>query len=142
MTNRRVTSETRSRRGSRGWFIDLVSPLGYEGEMQVTDSLIRNGHVIFTTLVPTGDPCENGGSSWLWELNLFTGARLPTTPWDLNDDGEFNDDDKVDYEGGVDRRRRHTHGGRHHAEACGARRRDMRLAHLPRHQRWHRNPLP
>ncbi len=99
LTNRRVTSETPLETGSRGWFIDLVSPLGYEGEMQVTDSLIRDGHVIFTSLVPTGDPCENGGSSWLWELNLFTGARLPMTPWDLSGDGEFNDDDKVDYEG-------------------------------------------
>ncbi|HEU5137749.1 MAG TPA: PilC/PilY family type IV pilus protein [Steroidobacteraceae bacterium] len=92
LTNRRVTTNLVPESDDRGWFIDLVSPLGYEGEVQVSDPLIRDGHVIFTTLVPTGDPCENGGSSWLWEINLFTGARLPNTPWDLNNNGDFTDD--------------------------------------------------
>jgi type IV pilus assembly protein PilY1 len=91
LTDRRVTSNNVPAANSRGWYLDLRSPNGYEGEMQVTDSLIRNGHVVFTTLVPTADPCDNGGSSWLMELNLFTGARLAKTPFDLNNNQLFDD---------------------------------------------------
>jgi type IV pilus assembly protein PilY1 len=87
----RVTSANALGATSRGWYIDLISPSGAQGEMQVTDSLIRNGHVVFTTLVPNTDPCEFGGSSWLMEMNLFTGARLSTTPFDLNNNEIFDD---------------------------------------------------
>jgi type IV pilus assembly protein PilY1 len=87
----RVTTNNVLGSTSRGWFIDLVSPSGFQGEMQVTDSLIRNDHVVFTTLVPNTDPCEFGGSSWLMEINLFTGARPALTPWDLDNNGLFDD---------------------------------------------------
>jgi len=88
----RVVSQNAVAGTSRGWYLDLVPPTGgAQGEMQVTDSLIRNNHVIFTTLVPNSDPCEFGGSSWLMELNLLTGGRLDTTPWDLNNNGLFED---------------------------------------------------
>jgi type IV pilus assembly protein PilY1 len=95
----RVTTNDPVGADKRGWYLDLVSPHGAQGEMQVTDSLIRNDHVVFTTLVPTADPCENGGSSWLMELNLFSGQRPASTPWDMNDNGLFDD---VYTEGGVD----------------------------------------
>jgi type IV pilus assembly protein PilY1 len=79
---------------ARGWYIDLVSPArGFEGEMQVTDSVVRNGRVIFTTLIPNPNVCEYGGTSWLMELDVLTGGRLDNSPFDLNDDGEFNSDD-------------------------------------------------
>ena len=87
----RVTSNNALGGTSRGWYMDLISPSGAQGEMQVTDSLVRSGHVVFTTLVPNSDPCEFGGSSWLMEMNLFTGARLDTTPFDLNNNGLFDD---------------------------------------------------
>jgi type IV pilus assembly protein PilY1 len=89
----RVTSANLQDADSRGWYIDLVSPSGFQGEMQVTDSIIRNGHVLFTTLVPNADPCGDGGSSWLMELSLFNGARLENTPFELSGNGKF--DDKV-----------------------------------------------
>jgi type IV pilus assembly protein PilY1 len=88
----RVTSANTVAGTSRGWFIDLVSPSGFQGEMQVTDSLLRSGSVVFTTLVPNTDPCEFGGSSWLMEMNLFTGSRLDSTPFDLNNNRLFDDD--------------------------------------------------
>jgi len=87
----RVTSKNALGGTSRGWYMDLISPSGAQGEMQVTDSLVRSGHVVFTTLVPNSDPCEFGGSSWLMEMNLFTGSRLDTTPFDLNNNGLFDD---------------------------------------------------
>jgi type IV pilus assembly protein PilY1 len=81
---------------SSGWYLDLVSPLhGFEGEMQVTDSLISNNEVLFTTLIPNTDPCSAGGRSWLMALNLLTGSRLDTAPFDLNGDGKFDENDNI-----------------------------------------------
>jgi type IV pilus assembly protein PilY1 len=86
---------------NRGWYLDLISPgPTFMGEMQVTDSVLRNGQIIFTTLVPNPDPCGFGGSSWLMALDALSGARLGST-FDLNGDGQFGSSDKVT-EGGVD----------------------------------------
>jgi type IV pilus assembly protein PilY1 len=75
-----------------GWYLDFISPGDvFRGEMQVTDPLVRLDSVIFTTLVPNTDPCEFGGSSWLMEMNLFNGQPKSKTPWDLNDNGLFDD---------------------------------------------------
>jgi type IV pilus assembly protein PilY1 len=81
---------------NRGWYLDLLSPTnGFEGEMQVTDPLIRDGQVIFTTLIPNADPCSYGGRSWLMTLNLKTGGRVDVSPYDLNGDQKFTDSDYV-----------------------------------------------
>ncbi len=82
---------------TRGWYIDLVSPTsGFEGEMQVTDPVLRNGRIIFTTLIPNPDACAYGGRSWLMELDAASGRRLSLTPFDLNGDGLFNSEDFVE----------------------------------------------
>ncbi len=94
--NIRVTTQEPLVPTSRGWYLDLVSPVnGFEGEMQVTDPVLRNGRVIFTTLIPNADVCEYGGTSWLMELSALSGGRLDSTPFDLNGDGLFNEDDYV-----------------------------------------------
>jgi type IV pilus assembly protein PilY1 len=82
----------------RGWYLDLLSPNApnFRGEMQVSDSVLRNGRIIFTTLIPDADPCSTGGSSWLMEMDALTGGRLDETPLDLNNDGEFTDADFVE----------------------------------------------
>jgi type IV pilus assembly protein PilY1 len=80
----------------RGWFIDLQSPVnGYEGEKQVSDSILRNGKIIFTTTIADPDPCAFGGRSWLMEMDSLTGAQLQYSPFDLNNDKNFNDTDFV-----------------------------------------------
>jgi type IV pilus assembly protein PilY1 len=87
---------------SRGWYVDLLSgspgvppPPGFKGEMVVADPILRNGRVIFTTLIPNPDPCDFGGSSWLMEMDAMSGARLEFTPFDNNDDGQFTQEDFV-----------------------------------------------
>ncbi len=80
-----------------GWYVDLVSPTeGYQGEKQVSNPIVRNGNVIFTTLIPDADPCAFGGGSWIMELKLLDGSRLDSTPFDLNNDGQFTDADLVE----------------------------------------------
>lgn len=80
-----------------GWFIDLISSdsLNNFGERQISNAVIRNGKVIFTTLLPSEDPCEFGGSGWLMEVDLRSGARLQYSPFDLNDDGVFDAGDFI-----------------------------------------------
>ncbi len=81
----------------RGWTLPLIyDEIGYEGERQVSNTVVRAGRVIFTTLIPDNDPCVAGGSSWLMELDALSGARLADTPFDLNRDGIFDGNDFVE----------------------------------------------
>ena len=79
----------------RGWYLDLVSPHGYEAEKSISDPILRNGKVIFTTTIPDADPCAYGGRSWLMEMDAMTGSDLSYSPFDLNYDKKFNDQDYV-----------------------------------------------
>jgi len=92
----RVTTELPVLPTSRGWFIDLVSPVnGFEGERVVSQPLLFEGLVLFATLIPSADPCAAGGSSWLMAMNRMTGGR-PDFPWfDTNGDGVIDGDDLV-----------------------------------------------
>ena len=96
----RVTTENSISWGThKGWYIDLMSPLsfrGWEGERVVSTPLLRDGRVIFSTSIPSLDPCEYGGTSWLMELSLVDGSRLSVSPFDLNADGAFNEGDYVE----------------------------------------------
>jgi type IV pilus assembly protein PilY1 len=87
--NARVTSSTPVDYAVKnGWYLDLVSPGGAAaGERVVSPSLLRSGRVIFTTLIPSSDPCEFGGTSWLMEVDATTGARLDVSPFDFDGDG-------------------------------------------------------
>ncbi|HKR35402.1 MAG TPA: PilC/PilY family type IV pilus protein [Steroidobacteraceae bacterium] len=90
----RVTSNNAP--GARGWYMDFVSPGNqWIGERVVSNPLLRNGRVIFTTLIPDVDPCGFGGHSWLMELDSVTGKRLAEAPFDLNRDGKFDANDFV-----------------------------------------------
>ena len=68
-----------------GWYVNLPT----NGEKQVTDPLLREGRIIFTTLSPGTDACNPGGTGWLMELDSANGGRIDET-LDLNGDGVFN----------------------------------------------------
>ena len=79
--------------------MDLINTEGGNtdnlGERQVSNPVIRNGRIIFATLLPSNDPCTFGGSGWLMELDLYSGGRLAFTPFDLNGDGVFDEKDFI-----------------------------------------------
>jgi type IV pilus assembly protein PilY1 len=83
-----------------GWVLDL-QPVKIEdvanssnfGERQVSNAIVRNGRVIFTTLIPSTVECEFGGTSFLMELDFRDGSALEFPAFDLNGDGEFDADD-------------------------------------------------
>jgi type IV pilus assembly protein PilY1 len=91
----RVTSNNSRGPSDKGWYIDLVSPLGFQGEMQVTNPVLRNGRAVFTTLIPDTDICAYGGRSWLMDMDALSGSRLAYTPFDLNRDLQYNSGDYV-----------------------------------------------
>jgi type IV pilus assembly protein PilY1 len=84
---------------NRGWYMDLLSPPNppgtYKGEMQVSNSVLRNGRIVFTTLIPDANPCSAGGTSWLMEMDALSGSRLLESPFDPNHDSVFSEADFV-----------------------------------------------
>jgi type IV pilus assembly protein PilY1 len=93
----RATTDTQVDYSSKeGWFMDLVSPVnGAEGERVVSAPLLRSGRIIFTTLIPASDPCGWGGTSWLMEMDAVNGNRLDSSPFDVNEDGSFDEQDII-----------------------------------------------
>lgn len=82
--------------GKRGWYMDLAFPAGQGGgERVVSVPLLRHGRVIFTTLIPSQDPCLTGGYSWLMELDARTGSRVGYEVFDVNRDGRIDAADVV-----------------------------------------------
>lgn len=75
----------------RGWYMDLPST----GERVIGPAVVRAGRAIFTTVVPSNDPCEFGGTGWLMEVSATTGAKLPYSVFDTNGDGLVNDADSA-----------------------------------------------
>jgi type IV pilus assembly protein PilY1 len=78
-----------------GWYLDLKVPVDtYEGERVVTDPIIRDDRVIFTTLIPVNAVCGSGGRSWLMVLDLLSGSRLPEAQLDTNGDNVIDSRDE------------------------------------------------
>lgn len=93
----RITSENLVTYSDMGWYMDLIVGGNAAGERITEDIIYRNNKIIFTTLIPSNDPCEYGGSSWLMELNAYSGGRLNYSPFDINGDGEFDIEDNLNY---------------------------------------------
>lgn len=96
----RITTENTINWSSQfGWYMDLFNTesgnTNNYGERQVSNMIVRNGRLIFTTLIPSDNACDFGGTGWLMELNVFNGSRLSSSPFDLNSDGVFNLSDLI-----------------------------------------------
>jgi len=82
-----------------GWYIDLINTEGgntdNKGERQISASILRDGRIIFTTMMPEDNPCSAGGTGWLMELDARDGSRLAFSPFDVDSDGNFDEDDYI-----------------------------------------------
>ncbi len=85
--------------GKRGWYLDLKDSSIPRGERIVTRSalyhLIRPV-LVASSIIPSADECEPGGSGYINALDPFTGGRLTQVVFDLNGDGRFDDRDRLD----------------------------------------------
>jgi len=68
-----VTSTAVSFSDKSGWVLDLPET----GERVVTNPVLSGGVLVFTTNTPDSlDPCNPGGSSWIWFLDYATGGII------------------------------------------------------------------
>ena len=84
----------------KGWFLDLQWKTsrggpGAKGERVISQAQLGGNRVTFSTLVPSSNPCDAGGASWILSLDLATGSRLAYSYFDYNGDGEINQDDYI-----------------------------------------------
>lgn len=96
----RVTSNNLLANNDRGWYMDLVYNGNARGERVVSNMLFLSGKIIFSTIIPTSDPCDFGGESWLMEVDAYTGARLNYNVFDINNDNAFDTNDSATYSNG------------------------------------------
>lgn len=95
----------------RGWYLNLPNTPNVPAERVVSTPLVMEfvdpsvpDRILFVTNTPASDPCGRGGITWLMELDLISGgytlssSGTPTSVFDLNGDGVFDDADLV---GGV-----------------------------------------
>lgn len=79
-----------------GWALNLLKPVNIaEGELVDSFPLVRRGLVVFSTKIPNTDPCASGGKSRLMEVGTLSGGEPGGAPFDVNGDGQVNNDDFV-----------------------------------------------
>jgi type IV pilus assembly protein PilY1 len=85
LTNKGIDS------AKRGWLIDFP----VNGERSVFRPLLIYGRLIFTTLIPSVNPCDFGGTSFLMVISPSTGGRIDAPVLDTNADKALNASDKI-----------------------------------------------
>lgn len=100
-TNPNAQDELAASPAHRGWYMDFPfsgDSMGLNpgtGERVVFRPVISTGKLVFTTLVPSTQACQFGGTSFLMDINPVTGSRLTTSPFDVNNDSNFSSGDFI-----------------------------------------------
>ena len=78
----------------KGWFIDLDEPS--PGERVVSNPRVRGTVLLFASMVPPQeDTCDAGGTGYINALDAFNGTSLGSPYFDVDGDGDFDDDDRI-----------------------------------------------
>ncbi len=96
--NFRITTANTMSSSNQGWYMDLLNPPTpgtAVGERVVSDPVVNNGTILFATIIPQGNACQFGGTSWLMLLDMNSGSQMKTSPIDTNGDGQINSKDLV-----------------------------------------------
>lgn len=72
--------------GDKGWYMDLPAT----GETVPFNPLPTSGQVLYNTVIPSTNPCEFGGESFIMALDPFTGAASALGNFDADNDGNFS----------------------------------------------------
>ena len=79
-----------------GWYINLrLGSTALNGERVVATPSLSKDRVLFTTFIPSSDPCLSGGESWLLGVDVLSGGRLAESLFDVNNDRYFDSTDVV-----------------------------------------------
>jgi type IV pilus assembly protein PilY1 len=74
-----------------GWYFDLPE----NGEMMVSDVVVKYGRALVVSFTPEQTPCGYGGDSIYHQLNACSGGRPSTKTFDVYVDGVINDQDLI-----------------------------------------------
>ncbi len=80
-----------------GWYLNLMiqgASTNY-GERAISQPILRNNNVIFTSFLPSSNNCLPGGSSWLMELSSTDGGTPKVSPFDTDNSGTFTTEDYI-----------------------------------------------
>ena len=71
----------------KGWYMDLFYKEGggyITGEKVISQAIIRNRRIFFSTIYPDTGECVPGGNSWLMSLDALTGNKLDVSAFILS----------------------------------------------------------
>ena len=74
-------------------------PVSTGTERVITQPLVVAGIVFFTTFIPDQNVCAGAGETWVFALDYQSGLAETKPIFDLNKDGQFNDDDLIEIDG-------------------------------------------
>ncbi|WP_006788254.1 pilus assembly protein [Thiorhodospira sibirica] len=89
----RVVSDYEIGEDDKGWFIDLNKEMGERVIAGPRTLGRKEQRVRFSTIIPDEDPCGTGLRGFLMDIGLLTGGRTETPVFDLDRDGDFDEDD-------------------------------------------------
>jgi type IV pilus assembly protein PilY1 len=99
MTNvgdQRVITEVNSMTaGKKGWYMDLIDTR----ERIVDMPLMVGPELVMNTTIPDTNVCNPSGSGYLMVVSPYTGGRLKKTFFDIDNNSEFDENDKVSVAG-------------------------------------------
>jgi type IV pilus assembly protein PilY1 len=78
----------------RGWVLNLPTA----GERIVTQTAVRAGKVVVSTMIPSAVACTYGGDGWVMEVDAVTGNRSEAAALDTNADGNVDTGDLLAYQ--------------------------------------------
>ncbi|WP_120996765.1 pilus assembly protein [Stutzerimonas urumqiensis] len=100
--NGRGISQREMSDSHKGWYLDLVLKGGNaKGERVISQAQLGGNRVTFSSLIPSDNPCDAGGRSWIMSLDLSTGGRLAYSYFDYNGDGTIDQRDYIQLEDGT-----------------------------------------
>lgn len=104
--NGRAVSGNTMTDSHEGWYLDLLWKTvrggpGAQGERVISQAQLGGNRVTFSTLIPSANPCDAGGTSWIMSLDLATGSRLAYSYFDYNGDGNIDENDYIELEDGT-----------------------------------------
>ncbi|XWT13627.1 pilus assembly protein PilC [Stutzerimonas urumqiensis] len=100
--NGRGISQREMTDSHKGWYLDLVLKGGNaKGERVISQAQLGGNRVTFSSLIPSDNPCDAGGRSWIMSLDLSTGGRLAYSYFDYNGDGKIDQNDYIQLEDGT-----------------------------------------
>jgi type IV pilus assembly protein PilY1 len=93
VSNNQITAWGSGVGQNMGWKVNFNLSTGER--VVAAPQYLSTGRLLFVSIVPDSDPCNFGGTSWQYQLNVANGGSPTSTVFDVNNDGVFDTNDKA-----------------------------------------------